>query len=179
MNDQIFSLQPFGKDSALSNLEVIGTIARHDPFLLIQYTLLGAIDQVAIPNPSKAPTRKAELWEQTCFEFFLSIRNSPSYWEFNLSPTGDWNIYRFDDYRQGMQEESAYLALPFSTETESDAFSLSLKVDLDEIIPVGRVLDVGISAVTQLKDGKITHWALTHPGTKADFHRRESFTIKL
>jgi hypothetical protein len=179
MNDQIFSLQPFGKDSMLSDLEVIGTIARKDPFLLIQYTLLGAIEQVAIPHSSKAPTRKTELWEHTCFEFFLSIKNSPSYWEFNLSPAGDWNIYRFDDYRQGMQEEPAYLALPFSTEIESDAFSLSLKVDLDEIIPMGRVLEVGISTVTQLKDDKITHWALTHPGTKADFHRRESFTIEL
>jgi hypothetical protein len=179
MNDQIFSLQPFGKDSALSNLEAIGTVARQDPFLLIQYTLLGEIDRVAIPAPAKKPARKANLWEQTCFEFFLSIKNSPVYWEFNLSPAGDWNIYRFDDYRQGMQEEPAYTALPFSIESESDAFSLSLKLDLDEIIPVGRVLDVGISAVTQLTDGKMTHWALTHPGTKADFHRREGFTIKL
>jgi hypothetical protein len=40
-------------------------------------------------------------------------------------------------------------------------------------------LNVGISAVTQLKDDKITHWALKHLGTKADFHQRDSFTIKL
>jgi hypothetical protein len=179
MNDQIFSLKPFAKDSTLPNLEVIGTIARRDPFLVVQYTLLGAIDQVVIPAPSDAPARSANLWEQTCLEFFLSTRNSPSYWEFNLSPAGHWNIYHFDDYRQGMQEEQAYHALSFSTETEPDAFSLSLKLDLDDIIPVGRVLNVGISAVTQSKDGKITHWALTHPSTQADFHRRESFTIKL
>ncbi|WP_404784291.1 DOMON-like domain-containing protein [Altericista sp. CCNU0014] len=179
MNDQIFSLQPFGKDPTLPNLEVIGTIARRDPFLLVQYTLLGEIDRVIVPAPNNKPTRKTELWEQTCFEFFLSIRNSPAYWEFNLSPTGDWNIYRFEDYRQGMQEETAYTELPFSTETEADAFSLSLRLDLDEIIPVGRVLDVGISAVTELEGGKITHWALKHPSTQADFHRRESFTLKL
>ncbi len=179
MNDQIFSLAPFGKDSTLPNLEVIGTIARRDPFLLIQYTLLGAVDQVVLPISDEAPARKANLWEQTCLEFFLSVRNSPSYWEFNLSPSGHWNIYQFDSYRQGMQEETAYEALPFTIESEPDAFSLSLKLDLDDIIPVGRVLDVGISAVTQLQDGKITHWALTHPSTKADFHKRESFTIKL
>lgn len=179
MNDQIFSLKPFAKDSALPNLEVIGTIARRDPFLVIQYTLLGAVDQIVIPAQSEVPTRTTYLWEQTCLEFFLSIKNTPSYWEFNLSPAGHWNIYHFDDYRQGMQEEQAYTSLPFSTETESDAFSLSLKLDLDDIIPVGRVIDVGIGAVTQSKDGKLTHWALTHPGTQADFHRRESFTIKL
>jgi hypothetical protein len=179
MNDQTFSLVPFGKDSALPNLEVIGTIARHDPFLLIQYTLLGAVDQIVLPAPSDAPQREDSLWEETCFEFFLGIKNTPSYWEFNLSPAGHWNIYRFNDYRQGMEEESAYAELPFTTETDSDAFSLSLKLDLDEIIPIGRVLDVGISVVTQLKDDKITHWALKHSSTKADFHQRESFTIKL
>jgi hypothetical protein len=179
MNDQTFSLIPFGKDSTLPDLEFIGTIARRDPFLLIQFTLLGAVDQVVFPAPSKTPQRKDNLWGTTCLEFFIGIKNASSYWEFNLSPSGDWNIYRFEDYRQGMAEESAYTEFPFTTETESDAFSLSLKLDLDEIIPVGRVLDVGISAVTQFKDDKITHWALTHSGTKADFHQRQSFKIKL
>jgi hypothetical protein len=179
MNDQTFSLVPFGKDSTLPDLEVIGTIARRDQFLLIQFTLLGAVDQVVLPAPSNAPQRKDNLWETTCLEFFLGIKNSLNYWEFNLSPSGDWNIYRFEDYRQGMAEEPAYTELPFTTESESDAFSLSLKLDLDEIIPVGRVLNVGISAVTQFKDDKITHWALKHPGTQADFHERKSFCINL
>jgi hypothetical protein len=179
MNDQPFSLVPFGKDSTLGNLEVIGTIARRDPFLLIHYTLLGDVDRVVLAPSSKAPARKDNLWQQTCLELFLGIKNSPSYWELNLSPAGHWNIYRFDHYRQGRTEELAYAALPFTTEVESDAFSLSLKLDLDEIIPVGRVLEVGISAVTQLKDGKITYWALTHTTTQADFHQRGSFTIKL
>jgi hypothetical protein len=179
MNDQTFSLIPFGKDSTLPDLEVIGTIARRDPFLLIQFTLLGAVDQVVLPASSKAPQRKNNLWETTCLEFFIGIKNTSSYWEFNLSPSGDWNIYRFEDYRKAMIEEPAYAELPFTTESEPDAFSLSLKIDLDEIIPVGRMLDVGISTVTQLKDSKITHWALTHAGTKADFHQRESFRIKL
>jgi hypothetical protein len=179
MNDRTFSLVPFGKDSTLPDLEVIGTISRHDPFLSIQFTLLGAVAGVILAAPSDAPLRKNNLWEETCLEFFLGIKNSPSYWEFNLSPAGHWNIYRFDSYRQGMTEESAYTELPFITETESDAFSLSLTLDLDEIIPIGRVLEVGISAVTQFKDDKITHWALEHPSTKADFHERSSFTIEL
>ena len=55
MNDQTFSLIPFGKDSTLPDLEVIGTIARRDPFLLIQFTLLGAVDQVLdLPQFSQA-----------------------------------------------------------------------------------------------------------------------------
>jgi hypothetical protein len=179
MNDRTFSLVPFGKDPTLPDLEVIGTIARRDPFFSIQFTLLGAIDRIALPAPSATPLRKNNLWKETCLEFFLGIKASPSYWEFNLSPAGHWNIYRFNNYRQGMEEESAYPELPFITETESDAFSLSLTLDLDEIIPIGKVLEVGISAVTQFKDDKITHWALKHPSSKADFHHRDSFAIAL
>jgi hypothetical protein len=179
MNDQTFSLVPFGKDHTLPEIEVIGTIARRDPFLSIQFTLLGAIDRVIFPASNDTPQRKDNLWEKTCFEFFLGLKNTPSYWEFNLSPTGDWNIYRFEDYRQGMAEESVYTELPFTTEVESDAFSLSLTLDLDDIIPVGRVLDVGISAVTQFDDDKIAHWSLKHSSTTADFHQRVGFSIKL
>jgi hypothetical protein len=82
MNDQTFSLVPFGKDSTLPDLEVIGTISRRDPFLLVQFTLLGAVDQVVLPAPSDAPQRKDNLWESTCFEFFIGIKNAASYWEY-------------------------------------------------------------------------------------------------
>ena len=64
--------------------------------------------------PADMPARRDRLWEETCFEFFLAVKNSPRYWEFNLSPAGHWNVYRFADYRQGMQEEPAFASLPFS-----------------------------------------------------------------
>jgi len=36
-----------------------------------------------------------------------------------------------------------------------------------------------VAAVVKLRDGRVTYWALSHPGPRPDFHRRDSFLIKL
>jgi hypothetical protein len=116
---------------------------------------------------------------QTKFEFFLALHECDRYWEFNLSPSGDWNIYRFDAYRQGMQTEMAFTSLPFQVLPKSDELLLSLDLDLGAIIQPEQVLKVAVSAVIKRKDGELIYWALTHPGPQADFHRRDSFIIEL
>ncbi|GET40715.1 DOMON-like domain-containing protein [Microseira wollei] len=128
---------------------------------------------------SNTPARQHQLWEETCFEFFLGIKNSPQYWEFNLSPAAQWNVYRFDGYRQGMQEELAFSTLPFRVDNQADSLTLCIDVDLDKIVAEEQLLDVAITTVIKHKNGEITYWALTHRGTEADFHLRESFIIEL
>ena len=41
----------------------------------------------------------------TCFEAFLGLPGHTAYWEINLAANGDWNVYSFDDYRSGQQEQ--------------------------------------------------------------------------
>lgn len=178
MNQQTFSLQPF-PTSQPPNLQIEGNISRHENLLSITYMLLGDINEVEIAAPSDTPARKHELWEHTCFEFFLGVKNSPQYWEFNLSPAGHWNIYHFDDYRQGMVEEKTLTKLPFSVKQLSDGLTLVVDVDLNQIIPPEQTLEIAITTVIKSKDGKVTYWALTHPGAKADFHRRDSFIVEV
>ncbi|OUL24902.1 DOMON-like domain-containing protein [Nostoc sp. 106C] len=179
MNNQSFSLQPFPSTNQLLDLKIVGKIVRNDNQLAIEYTLLGDIEEVALHPPSQTPSRKHELWQDTCFEFFLGIKNSPKYWEFNLSPAGHWNVYRFDGYRQGMQEEAALITLPFILQQQADSLELTLDFDLDKIIPVEQALEVAITTVIKDRDGEVTYWALTHQGAEADFHRRDSFIMKL
>ncbi|HEY9727386.1 MAG TPA: DOMON-like domain-containing protein [Chroococcales cyanobacterium] len=174
-----FSLQPFFSTDLLPNLQITGDISRNENQLHLDYTLSGNLKEVLIAAPSEIPTRKHELWQETCFEFFLGINNSEQYWEFNLSPAGHWNVYRFDGYRQGMQEEIAFSALPFSVEDKGDYFAIALGVDLDKIVSPNQVLDVAITTVIKQRDGEVSYWALTHRGTEADFHLRESFVIEL
>ena len=78
-----------------------------------------------------------------------------------------------------MQEETAFTALPFSVQLHPDSLQLSLEVDLDKIVPADQALKIGISAVIKTINGRMTFWALTHPGPQADFHRRDSFIIDL
>jgi hypothetical protein len=175
---QTFSLQPFPAES-LANFKITGNIARHANTLVIHYTLSGDLKQVVITPPANPPARKHELWENTCFEFFIGIKNSQQYWEFNLSPSGHWNVYRFDDYRQGMQEETAFMTLPFSVQNQSESLTLALNIDLNKIVSKDQNLEIAITTVIKHKDGEVTYWALTHQGTKADFHLRNSFIIDL
>ncbi|MEH2049830.1 DOMON-like domain-containing protein [Nostoc sp.] len=179
MNNQIFSLQPFPSTKSLPNLQITGNISRNANQLAIYYSLGGDLKEIAISSPSNAPSRKYELWEDTCFEFFLGIKDSQRYWEFNLSPTGHWNVYRFDGYRQEMQEEIAFEKLPFSVQNQTNALVLTLDVDLDKIISAKQEIEIGITTVIKYKDGEITYWALTHQGVVADFHLRDSFIIEL
>ncbi|KAF3885023.1 MULTISPECIES: DOMON-like domain-containing protein [Nostocales] len=178
MQEQTFFLQPFSYSESLSELKIKGNVARYENEFTIQYALLGDLTAIEIADPSDEPKRKHELWQNTCFEFFLGIENSDRYWEFNISPSGDWNVYRFDAYRHGMQEENAFTALPFSVQYLSDGLALVLNVDLDCIISTDLALKVGISTVMKHKDGSVTYWALKHTGDEPDFHRRDSFTIE-
>ncbi|WP_375479538.1 DOMON-like domain-containing protein [uncultured Nostoc sp.] len=186
MSNQIFSLQPFPSNESFTNLKITGNISRNANQLTICYNLGGNLKEIALAKPtegiappSNAPSRKYELWKDTCFEFFLGIKDSQRYWEFNLSPAGHWNIYRFDGYRQGMQEETAFEKLPFSIQNQADGLALALDVDLDKIVSAEQAIEVGITTVIKNIDGNVSYWALTHRGEEADFHLRDSFIVKL
>ncbi|MBD2729890.1 DOMON-like domain-containing protein [Nostoc sp. FACHB-892] len=179
MNHQTFSLQPFPSTKSLPNLKIAGNIARNGNKLTICNMLGGDLKEIVIPPPSNTPSRKHELWQDTCFEFFLGIKDSARYWEFNLSPAGHWNVYRFDGYRQGMQEEKAFTILPCNIQNQTNGLILVLDVDLDKIISVEQAIEVAITTVIKDKDGEITYWALTHQGAEADFHLRDSFIVEL
>lgn len=179
MNDQTFSLQPFPSTKSLPNLKIAGNITRNSNQLAICYMLGGDLKEIALALPSNAPSRKHELWEDTCFEFFVGIKDSARYWEFNLSPAGHWNVYRFDAYRQGMQEETAFTILPFNVQNQANGLALALDVDLNKIVSAEQAIEVGITTVIKHRDGEVTYWALTHRGAEADFHLRDSFIVEL
>ncbi|BAY37347.1 hypothetical protein NIES2111_16840 [Nostoc sp. NIES-2111] len=178
MSQQTFSLQPF-PSAEVPPVQITGNISRDDNQLIINYQLIGNLQEIVIAKPSDTPTRQHELWQDTCFEFFLGIKNSQRYWEFNLSPAGHWNIYRFDSYRQGMQEETAFSVLPFRVENKSDSLVLALNLDLDKIISSAQLIDVAITTVIKQESGDINYLALVHKGKEADFHIRDSFILEL
>ncbi len=179
MTGRDFSLTPFTPASPHLNLRLTGQIARRARILTISYELRGPLAQVVISPPAAAPARRHGLWQETCFEFFLGLKQAPQYWEFNLSPSGHWNVYRFPDYRRGLTEEAAFSSLPVSLETRPEALRLTLEVDLAGIVPASAALEAGISAVIIAREGQATYWALSHPGPQPDFHRRDSFLIDL
>jgi len=176
---QNFKLVPY-QMKILPHIEITGSIARVKNQLALHYEVSGDVDEIAIPVSSLSPTRRDDLWKVTCFEFFIVIKDQPGYWEFNISPSGDWNVYVMDAYRQvNMRTELAFTQLPFTLRKTDQSILLEIVVDLNSIIEPESNLQFGITAVIQTKDGNESYWALAHPGAQADFHLRDSFLIHL
>ena len=177
MNPIRFSLRPFHAEGEGAGISITGAIARRAGILSVFFALRGDLRALAIPAAASSPVRKDRLWEETCFELFFGAKGSERYWEFNLSPAGHWNVYRFSDYREGMTREPAFARLPFVVRKGTAALELRLEVDIGKIVPAGAAFEVGVSAVAKTLTGKATHWALAHPGPRPDFHRRDGFAL--
>ncbi|WP_019505159.1 DOMON-like domain-containing protein [Pleurocapsa sp. PCC 7319] len=178
MKQSDFCLKPFAVNTT-PELEITGSIFRKLNQLQIKYLLAGNLASIVIPPLNKTPTRQRDLWEHTCLEFFLGLKDSPKYWEFNLSPSGDWNVFRFANYRQNIAEELAFNSLFFAILQQTNSCQLNLEVDLNQIIDPEQNLEVGITAVIENQQQQLSYWALTHTTSVADFHQRDSFIINL
>jgi hypothetical protein len=179
VNGLTFSLQPFPGTHLPSPLQISGSIVRRSRTLDVRCTLAGDLADVAIPPATDTPLRKQGLWEETCFEVFLAAKAAPRYWEFNLSPAGHWNAYSFRDYREGMEEEGGFAALPFRARRQGDSFVFTVELDLGGVVQGDETIEAALCAVVRHTGGALTYWALTHRGSSPDFHRRDSFTLEL
>jgi hypothetical protein len=177
--EQFFSLIPF-PDPPIPEIQIRGRLSRQANILKICYSLTGNIETLIIPRISNAPKRRDELWKVTCFECFICQPDDPQYWEFNMSPSGDWNVYRMDGYRRlGFREETSIQQLTVSVRREPGCLSAEANVDLGPIISEESPIQVAIASIVHSGDGQETYWALTHPNPQPDFHLRESFTLVL
>ncbi|EKV00959.1 hypothetical protein Lepto7375DRAFT_3097 [Leptolyngbya sp. PCC 7375] len=168
-----FSLKPF---EPVSNLVISGRVVRAQSSLTVEYTLTGAVEDLKLPpTDSETPSRRDHLWENTCFEVFIGIPDSSRYWEVNASPNGDWNVYRFDDYRQAMVAEPACSKIASTWQPLTKGYYLTLELPTDDWLAIDQPLELGISTV--IKTDSVSHWALDHTGQEPDFHRRDSFSL--
>ena len=114
-------------------------------------------------------------------EAFFAVPGEPHYWEFNLSPSGNWNLYRLEDYCQGLREEPGVGigAIRLKKEVVGSAVQLEAEValDLGETLSGVTMLEGSLSAVIEQQGRGCSFWALEHCGEEADFHRRESFIL--
>lgn len=176
---QTFKLIPYPAES-LPKIDITGEIIRSGDKLLLRYRITGNVEQILLPAKAISPSRREDLWKATCFELFVAIPNRPEYWEFNMSPSRDWNVYKMDAYRRvGFREEIAFEQLPFVYRYIPGKLSLDITVDLSPILVPKQKVQIGITTILQTIDGKETLWALSHPGAQADFHLKESFSIRI
>ncbi len=150
------------------------------PQLLLQFRLSGRINDLAIPGPEE-PVRTVGLWEETCFEAFLRPAGSDAYFEFNLSPSSQWAVFDFTDYRQNLRQLDVGRAPVIDCEETSEQLALAAVIDLSMLPPDVHAQDwtLGLSCVVKTKDGATSYWALAHPPEKPDFHDSNCFALTL
>jgi len=172
-------LRPFEAEAVLQTFSLQSELHRHGDQLEICYRLLGPIEAVVLPDLAATPSRLDALWQHTCFECFFAIEAQRSYREVNLSPSGDWNIYRFADYRQGLEADQAFEPLAISSHRGAEGFAMDVRLDLARLIGADQTLEIAVAAVIKLRSGVLSHWSLVHPAPAPDFHHRGGFVLRL
>lgn len=162
----------------MPDIRIAGRVRRSRGFLSATFELHDPRQQVRIAPPADSPGRVHGLWEQTCFECFLAEYATPGYWEINLSPAGNWNIFRFDGYRRGMREEPAVDHLPVAVHREKAVLRVVCRIDLSTLGISRPWLRVALSAVIKSEIGA-GYWALAHPCSRPDFHHHQGFVMTL
>ena len=145
--------------------------------LVVRFWVIGPIDRLKIPPISDAPQRLTGLWETTCFECFLGALGQEQYWEINLSPNGDWNVFQLDGYREPLRQEQAIETLPFWVERDGDRMTLEMRLDIQKLGLCRDAIELSVTSVLQETTGDISYWAVAHIGAEPDFHLRKSFVI--
>lgn len=173
-----FFLKPFPEEGNPGGVSIGGSIVRRTDTLSVRYEVRGDLSGLSIPPAVETPRRRDRLWEETCLELFLGTAESAEYWEINLSPAGDWNVHRFTRYREEKREEPLFSSLPLTVRSERDSLELSIGLDVGKILRANETIDAGVAAVVKIVGGGTNHWALTHPGPRPDFHRRENFALE-
>jgi hypothetical protein len=148
--------------------------------LAATFTLDADMERVLLPR-ARTPARADELWRHTCFEVFVALPDSDAYCELNFSPSGEWAMYGFVGYRRGMTAIDVTRPPRVAVRPTGRGLLLETITYVDEL-PMPRPdspLRVGVSAVIEERDGRMSWWALTHPAAKPDFHHRLGFVLQV
>lgn len=179
MTPRAFVLEPAPGLPAPAGVRLSGTARREGALLRLTWRLDDPAAALALAPPAARPERRRDLWEDTCFECFLRSPARPGYWEFNLAPAGHWNVYRFAGYRAGMADEPAFDALPFSRSGIPGGCEVSTTIDTTRLGLAAAPWELAVATVLAEPGGRLTYWALAHPGTEPDFHHAEAFRLRL
>lgn len=182
-DSQPAALLPFEGSPAVRAFALNAWASRRDRRLEIRYRLAGAIDQLVLPEAVSSPCRRDGLWQSTCFEAFIANVGETAYQEVNLSPSGDWNIYRFSRYRVCPEPEPAGLPVQSRFDAQPEALSVALSFDLfpalGDQLGQALTLELALTVVLEHRGGSLSHWALAHPGPEPDFHDRRGFLLQI
>ncbi len=167
----IFNLVQHKADRVKLDADFLVRLEPNQNSIHLNYRINGNLENLILPVVSKDIKRADNLWQNTCFEAFLKLKDSSAYLELNLSPFSAYNLYYFDSYRQGMSE-LGIADIKLDALKEENKYQFIARVELAESYAFEAV---SITAILMLNSGETSHWAIKHPAPKPDFHLPDSF----
>ena len=177
----VFKLVPFPgqNDNIQVQFDVSGSLQLYKTHIDISFQVTGNIESLQIPAKSLTPSRKDNLWENTCFEVFIAKPERADYWEYNISPSQNWAVFHFTEYRLSKNDELSIGNIDVTTHfTPPNQYTIQSQLPLVEAL-YAKNLQVGISTILQDREKTIYYYALAHQRQNPDFHVRDSFTLLL
>jgi hypothetical protein len=164
---------PQTPSEAIDGIEVVVGGAPGDS-LTLAFIMDGDLASLRIPEP-RSSQQAGGLWMHTCFEVFVMAADGPGYREFNFSPSREWAVYAFRNYRDrwGLEIDQAPGIV---VRRSRNRLELDVRICHD-FMPQGSPLRLGLSAVVEDAGGELSYWALRHPSGKPDFHHTEAFAL--
>ena len=173
-------LHPDCRCDAVSGIEVEVTRRGARTFDLL-YGVTGDFRHIVWPL-QEPPGRADELWRHTCFEAFLRAADADEYFELNLSPSGKWAAYHFHSCRQGMAPANVApprIASRWGLQEGRSTVSGTLGLERGGAPASSDPLQLGLSAVIEERNGRLSYWALAHSPGEPDFHHPACFALEL
>lgn len=147
----------------------------------IAFTYVLEADLSRLRIPARGSGGRADgLWQHTCFEAFVGAPGAAGYHEFNFAPSGDWAVYAFCRYREG-------IPLTIAHGPEITVHMGEDRLELEAIVPREHIPEdvsgagwrIALSAVIEDDAGVLGYWALEHPPGKPDFHHPYGYALAL
>ena len=175
----VLTVHPSTPNDAVRSLAVRVRAEKSDT-LVFHYSLAADMSRVRVP-PAGVGGPADALWKHTCFEAFVAAADAPGYHEFNFSPSGDWAIYRFSAYREGMSRPESSALPEISIRRCDGGLEVESAVRLSNLVDLrgARHLRVAMAAVIEDEAGGLSYWGLQHPPGKPDFHHPNGFALEV
>lgn len=147
--------------------------------LELHFRVTGDVTELRFPR--RAPAERVdELWRHTCFEAFLRATGDEAYLELNVSPSTEWAAYHFRTWRDGMSPALECAAPSIRFDPGDTVADLHVGLTLGWATRL-RDADwrIGLAAILEDRQGRISHWALAHAPGQPDFHHADTFACEL
>lgn len=174
-----FTLKSFN-NTQLKNLDFKAHANWTEDSLYLSFVLNNDLEKIDFGNYHPDHSRKLNLWENTCLEFFIKNQNG-HYLEFNFSANFSWNVFTFEEIRGPLKELKTITKPEIDILNSNEKFFLVAKIKKNELpdeFLENNQLSFSFNAVLKLQNRETEYWALKHCDQKPNFHIFESFIGK-